>query len=243
MANGLENYLPTNLLVGWNLTIKLVNMPAKFLESKTINLIYNCPPIGYFACDQESPKPIVWDNCREQFLGKMSSNMSGFYFSHHDFKSENVANFIAKFEEVICMSGTTMQYSYFRRTDKINIIWIIPSNFWLDCILKRSLLTLLLRCSLNFDMKNENFEDCLFGDYSECRLAKETKNAIIRFMFGFTKYQGFLPQVFMNGSSTLIRHGWHSEFVGADLSVIKNKLILPDCKKIINNFGFSFLWN
>ena len=215
----------------------------KFLPTKLINLTYNHPPVGYFACDQEYSKPITWDHCREQFLGKMSSLMIGFLFSHHDNKSENVANFIFKFEEIICMSGVFMQHSCFRKTDKNNIIWIEPSGFWLDCILKRSLLTLLLRCSLNFDMQKNNFEECLFGEYPECKLAKETKNAIIRFMFGFTSYKGFLPHFCTNANSTLIRHGWHSEFANADVSTIKNKLVSPDKVNVSNNFGFNFLWN
>ncbi len=218
-------------------------MAAKFFDVKIINLTYSCPPIGYFALDQDANKPITWDHCREQFLGKMSSIMGGFFFSHHDYRSEHVANFIFKFEEIIALNGNNIQHSTFNKTNKPNIVWINPSSFWLDCILKRSLLTLLFRCGLNYDIQKSNFEDCLFGEYAECKFVKETKNAIIRFMFGFTKYQGFLPHVSSGGTSTLIRHGWHSEFQDADISVIKNKLVSPDNSQIKNNFGFNFLWN
>lgn len=218
-------------------------MQIKFLPNKTLNLTYNCPPIGYFACDHDSSKPIIWDHCREQFLGKMSANMIGFYFSHHEQKSDHVAFFINKFEKILKLSCENISFSNFRKTYIDNIIWIEPSLFWLECLFKRSLLTLLLRCSLNFDTTKCNFEDCLFGEYPECKLAKDTKNALIRFMFGFTTYKGMLPHFCANGSSTLIRHGWHSEFANADISNVKNKLVSAQDNNIKNNFGFNFLWN
>lgn len=218
-------------------------MQIKFLPNKTLNLTYNCPPIGYFACFHEATKPIIWDHCREQFLGKMSTNMIGFYFSHHDQKADHVACFINKFEKVLKMSCDNFIYSNYRKTEKENIIWIEPSLFWLDCLFKRSLLTLLLRCSLNFDIIKNNFDDCLFGQFPECKLAKDTKNALIRFMFGFTTYKGMLPHFCANANSTLIRHGWHSEFANADVSTVKNKLVLSQSSNIKSNFGFNFLWN
>lgn len=218
-------------------------MQVRFLENKPIILTYNSPPIGYYAIDNEDSKPITWDHCREQFLGKMSSNMPGFFFSHHDNRSNDVASFICQFEQIIGLSGINMTFSCFAKTERKNIIWVIPSSFWLSCLIKRSLLTLLLRCSLNFECSQQNFESCLFGEYPECKLIRETKRALIRFMFGFTEYKGHLPHASISSSSNLVRHGWHSEFSNSNESDLKSKLVLPFGCISTGKFGFDFLWN
>ena len=218
-------------------------MQVRFIENKSITLTYNCPPIGYYAIDSEEAKPITWDHCREQFLGKMSPGMSGFFFSHHDNKSNDVASFICHFESIVAMSGCNITSSCFARTERKNIIWVVPSSFWLACLMKRSLLTLLLRCSLNFECSQRNFERCLFGDYPECKLVRETRAAVMRFMYGFTEYRGQLPHISTSASSSLIRHGWHSEFSNASEFDVKSKLALPAGCISVNKFGFDFLWN
>ena len=218
-------------------------MQVKFLENKSINMTYDCPPIGYYALDNDDTKPVVWDHCREQFLGKMSPGMPGFFFSHYDKRSNDVAYFICHFEQIVSLSGRNMTFSCFSKTERKNIIWIVPSKFWLSCLMRRSLLTLLLRCSLNFECAQRNFESCLFGDYPECKLIRETRKAVIRFMFGFTEYIGQLPHVSTSDSSNLIRHGWHSEFSNATELDVKSKLALPVGCISVNKFGFDFLWN
>lgn len=218
-------------------------MSARFGETKPINLMYNCPPIGYFALDQDGGRPITWDHCREQFLGKMSSCIPGFFFCHQEGRTTDVASFIAKFEEVVGMFSIDKPQSSFCKTEKPNIVWIEPSNFWMDCLMKKSLLTLVCRCSLNYDLSKDNFDQCLFGDYLECKLMRETRSAVLRFMFGFTRFKGELPHGAMSSGSTLIRHGWHSEFANSDLRAVKNKLVLPAEADILNGFGFDFIWN
>lgn len=218
-------------------------MAARFGETKPISLTYNCPPIGYFALEQDGGRPVTWDHCREQFLGKMSSNMPGFYFCHQENRSGDIAGFISKFEDVTGMFSVEKPQSSFCRTDRPNIIWIQPCQFWLGCLIKKSLFTLVCRCSLNYDLSRDNFDQCLFGEHPECKLVRETKMAVLRFMFGFTRFRGELPPCAISSGSTLIRHGWHSEFANCGAREVKNKLVLPVGADILNGFGFDFIWN
>ena len=218
-------------------------MDIVFGETKQINTFYQTPNVGQFALEPESNKSIVWDHCREQFLGKMTFEMSGFYFSHYANKSEDVALFINKIEKILSISIENIVFSTFCKTDKDHVIWVCPSSFWMDCVLKKSLFTLLLRVSLNFDKDKNNFENCIFGDFLENKLLKETKCAFIRFMFGFTKFDGVLPLSTTNPTSSLIRHGWHGEFNFNDIMNVKKKLKSASDKTNDHSFGFDFLWN
>lgn len=218
-------------------------MPARFVEARTVNLTYNCPPIGYFAVAQDGTRPVQWDHCREQFLGKMSAGMGGFFFCHHEGRGFDLASFVSKFEDVCGMNSLQKPQSNFSKTDKPNIIWIEPSLFWMDCLLKKSLLTLVCRCALNYDSSKDNFDHCLFGELPESKYVRETKNAVLRFLFGYTRFRGELPHGAMSSGSTLIRHGWHAEFAHADLRTVKSKLVMPDGGDITNGFGFDFIWN
>lgn len=213
-----------------------------FGENKKLNQCYGSPPPGQFSLDVDPPKSPHWDHCREQFLGKMTSNMKGFYFSFSVGKCESVGEFLNKFEKVLGLPF----YSTFCKTDRETILWIEPAPFWLNCILKRSLLTLLLRVGFNYDVEKDNFEDALFSElHPDNKYVRDTKNAIIRFMYGFTKYIGTLPSSCSNswdGSSTLIKHGWHAEFENAGIQVVKNKLICPEKTDPII-VGIDSLWN
>lgn len=174
----------------------------------------------------------------------MSIDMCGFFFTHHEGKGDDVACFIAKMEEVVSLSGLSFGFSSFRKTNKMNIIWMEPGSLWRSDVMSMSLLTLMLRSSLNYDMAADNFQDCLFGNSQENRMIRETKSAVLRFMFGFTKYVGELPPM-TNPSynSTLMRHGWHSEFNFTDLVVIKRKLVSAHEGAQSEKFGFDFIWN
>lgn len=218
-------------------------MQIKFGALKHINAMYITSSLGQFALEPDINKTISWDHCREQFLGKMNVDMKGFYFSHQSHKSEDVAIFLKTIEKILEINIEEISFSKFCKTDKDHIMWIEPSSFWMDCILKKSLLTLLLRVSLNFDKIKNNFDECIFGEYSENKLLKETKSAFVRFMFGFTKFDGVLPMAATNPTSNLIRHGWHGEFNYNDLAMVKRKLKSAKQKNYDNYFGFDFLWN
>jgi len=217
-------------------------MKPYFDSKKIINTIYQSPSIGQFALEAEPNKTISWDHCREQFLGKMN-NINGFFFSHLPNKGKDIAFFVHKFELILSISLENMIFSTFAETDKDHVLWISPSKFWFDCLLKKSLFTLVIRSGLNYDFEKNNFDDCLFGEYVENKMIRETKSAFKRFMYGFTKFTGILPLASTNPTSTLIRHGWHSEFNFADNNDAKRKLVAIEEKKDEYYFGFDFLWN
>ena len=87
-----------------------------------------------------------------------------------------------------------------------------------------------------------SFDDALFGyQHKESNLMIETKPAVMRFMFGFTKYTGITPVL---GQANIIKHGWKEEFHKLDESEIKNRLVLPDgVKKSSNIVGSESIWN
>lgn len=218
-------------------------MKAKF-ESK-INLV-SCwlnPPEGSFALDSSDEKRLFWHHCREQFAAKFNQNTTRFYFCHQLNKNKDIANFLFIFESIIASNTTTpFVFSSFARTNRNNILCVIPSSFWLDCIIKRSLLTLILRCGKNFDKKKNNFDDALFGDYKECQYLKDTKSAVLRFMFGFTKHTRNLNNI--SAYATVQKHGWREEFFGQNESEIRRRLVLPDGEQKTNNIvGLESLWN
>ena len=208
------------MLFGW------INMQAKFGQKK----YFKCPvipPVGNFALDPNE-FPIHWDKCREQFAVKFDEFTPGFYFSHPQDKAFNIAEFIAKFESVLEIKDLTS----FCLTNKQSVLWIEPSYFWKNCQMKRSLFTLIIRCGFNYSLEKDNFDDALFGDYEETVYIKETKLAVLRFMFGFTQFVGRIQPCF--AFTTVIKHGWREEFIKSNLAEIRNKL--TNVEKIQENF-------
>lgn len=212
-------------------------MIAKFGDLKKIRT-YVQPPSGQFALEVDPSKDIRWDHCREQFAAKFTELITGFYFSHPPRKSEDIGEFITRFELVIGLN----EYSKFSKTDKENILWLEPNVFWTVCPIRRSLLTILLRCGINYCSSIDNFDDVLFGDHKENIYIKETKSAVIRFMFGFTCFKGKLTSV--GASQSVIKHGWREEFINSDNSTVRKKLMLPENKNKTNSLiGVECLWN
>ena len=214
-------------------------MKAQFGEIKEINMSYGSPPPGNYAMEPPPPKSIHWDHCREQFAPKFNSDTRGFYFSHHTDKHQNVGEFLTKIEEIINLKD----FSTFCKTSRSTILWVEPSRFWLDCQMKRSLLTILLRCGQNYNFDLDNFDAALFDDIyiKENQWARETKKAILRFLFGFTKFTG--EYIAVTETTTIIKHGWREEFVTQKEQYIREKLILPDDKnKEVNIVGAESLW-
>ena len=223
-------------------------MRVTFGDKKSLSQCYAAPAEGQFALDADKDKSLHWDHCREQFLGKFHESIPGFYYSHKPQKGEDVAGFVLKFEEIInSESQQTFPFSTFSQTEKENILWIQPSPFWKSCLMKKSLLTLLVRCGLNYQCDKDNFDNALFADHNENRYARETKNAVMRFLFGFTKFTGntsqSVPVSAMGSTSTLIRHGWHVEFEKNSIYDIRRKLVRPDGEPTeVSIVGIESLW-
>lgn len=170
------------------------------------------PNANFYALDGES---LVWHSCREDFSKVFNKNSIGLYFSHAD-KSENISSFIERTEDILISAANhNISKSLFFETNFKFALWIEPSNFWMECPVKRSLFTLLLRCGsfYNFD----NYEKALFSlDY--CKI---TKPAIQRFLYGFTQFK-FENEIFEG-----IGKGWVSYFANQSIEIVCEKLTKP----------------
>lgn len=199
--------------------------------------------MGNFALPNINSIISSWDTCREQFATKFNEDISGFYFSHKENKGYDIANFIHRFENIIKSSHDErkIQHSEFAFTSSPFVLFVQVSPFWKECYYRRSLFTILLRCGNNYDCQINNFDECLFSpELKEATYILETKSAIIRFMFGFTRFIGTIPT---STSSTVYKHGWKEEFKNHDDITIKKKLVLPDdVVGCINMIGIDSLW-
>lgn len=178
--------------------------------------------------------PLVFEKCRERFAVTFSEDLPGFYFLHRSGRSESIASFVRK-TELILESDT----SSFALTNRDRITWVEPSMFWKVCAMRRSLLTCLLRAGTIYDLKRDNYEEAL---YAEPYLGR-TKRAVMRFLFGFTRYVGVPVESTCEGSSVIIK-GWLSIFEFKDDEFICDNLICPENKKTVklrNDLGAA-LW-
>lgn len=222
-------------------------MKIAFGVKKPLSSYYSVPSEGQFALEPEPSQfaSLHWDHCREQFLGKFKKDTPGFYFSHKQNCRVNIAGFILKFEEIIRAENAEVSPTIFCETERDTAMWIEPNSFWRNCIMKKSLFTLLLRCASNYDVEKDNFDDAIFGcNYKENKYARETKSAIMRFLFGFTKFAGTLTKSVptISGNSTLIRHGWHAEFDRNSIYEVRRKLVRPIESNEVSLVGVESLW-
>lgn len=217
------------------------------LNYKIFSHCYGTPPIGSFALESKRvssfPSQILWQSCREQFAASLNNedNIEGFFFCHPKNKELDVANFLNKFEKIVFENLTNkFQFSNFSRTSNSSVLWVQPSCFWLDCPLKKSLFTILFRSSINYCFYENNFDETLFSnEFKENLYLRQTKTAILRFMFGFTKYKGKQPQLLKG--CTIIKHGWLEVFRNLDETAVRKFLKQPE--KIKDSFlGVPSLW-
>jgi len=82
-----------------------------------------------------------------------------------------------------------------------------------------------------YDTDTENYEATLFQE----KFIVPTKSAVIRFMFGHTKYVG--PP--LGGSANLESTGWRAIFDGKENYYIKECLVSPKTKNASSKFDFS----
>lgn len=232
--------MPTGLVICKNFMREL---KAVFKRNKVYKPIYGAPSLGSFALQPLPNKPIFWEHCRENFGLKFTENTKGFFFSHLENKAIDVASFLTKFEYVVQsnLNDKKILFSSFRKTCRNNIIWLEPSEFWRSCKMRRSLLTILVRCSFNYSSELDNFDDAIFGNYKENIYIRETKIAFLRFMFGFTRWNS---KEHHNLDREDERHGWREEFFNLDYRRARSRLLAPE-----NNFndanmiGLDTLWS
>lgn len=216
---------------------------AKFKANKSFKPIYGLPPVGSFALQPLRGKPIFWEHCRENFGLKFLENTKGFFFSHPENKAEDIANFLIKLEYIIQLNfvDDNVVFSTFRKTCRNNVVWIEPSEFWRSCKMKRSLLTILVRCGMNYFSDFDNFDDALFGNYKENIYIKETKVAFLRFMFGFTDWNSKEHHKLDREDE---RHGWREEFLNLDCRRARTRLLPSNHNaNCANMVGLDTLWS
>jgi hypothetical protein len=90
-------------------------------------------------------------------------------------------------------------------TQRKTISHILPSDFWVNCPMRRSLFSILLRVALKYE-----------GDFDEAveknHYAQKTKPAIERFFAGYTHYTGRMT-------------GWCDQFAGRSSKRVERLLV------------------
>ena len=198
----------------------------KFGIPKPYRLLKSRPELGSFATESN---PYRWDVCRETFASKFKEDTLGLYYCHPPKRSDDMAEFIAKTEQILKINDPTVC----ELTTDDEVMLISPSSFWRACRMRRSLFTLLLRTADNYDFSLDNYEEALFA----LKEMKHTRGAVLRFMFGFTKYtEKRLALVHPCG----YKYGWHLAFGKKNKKQIRQFLKRPDKHKIclagVNDF-------
>lgn len=192
--------------------------------------VYELPPPGHFALDVGFPKTPYWYHCRETFAAQFTKETLGFFYSVRP--KQQIAAFLNKFEDIIAQP-----LSQIFPTNKPTILWIEPAMFWRECPMRRSLLTALLRCALNYE--GNNFDEAIFSSfYNENRWLRDTKPATMRFLYGFTYWTGPHKE---NSNFMTQKYGWHEEFRFLNGWEIKKRLISPEQKET-SLIGVESLW-
>ena len=199
-------------------------MEVEFGEPKLIMSANTDAEHGSFALDVS---PLKFETCRERFACKFSRSTKGFYFKHPNNKGEDVAAFILKTENIVKVRS----HSKFSKTNKPSVLWFEPAWFWRSCRCRRSLLTILLRAGMIYEQDTDNYETALFT----YKYIVPTKKAVMRFLYGYTKYVG--PE--LGGSPTLESTGWKGIFDKSDAATVKKYLVLPRAKKNDPKFDLS----
>ena len=197
--------------------------------------LYTVGGAGHYAVPPENDldtNAFYWDKCREQFAKKFKNTTKGIFYSVSYEKINAVPHFIRDTEAFLDISEFTKYY----RTNKDNVVYMQVSSFWKNCYMKRSLFTLLCRRGLEYNRKN--WERFLLGEISDTGkleidsnydMAKKTRNAILRFFLGFTKYVGDLNHLQRDHFPE--KHGWVLESSDKNNDYIKNVLVLENAKQ------------
>ncbi len=154
------------------------------MQNRIVKESLKRPNPGQFAVEPLQDKALDWIVCRDRFTCYFTENTEGFYFSHLPGNGNNVSAFIFKTEVIL-----TIAHSEFDSTNRDYITWITPSLFWKESFIRRSLLTLLLRAGDNYDPKTDNYEEALYSN----KWLRDSKLAVMRFLFGFTEFPSAGP--------------------------------------------------
>lgn len=197
-----------------------------FKDTKFTQSMHFTVSDGSFGLDVD---PYRFETCRERFARQWDQNTVGFYFTHPANMGYSVATFLKKTEIILKRTD----FSEYALTNRDNILWIEPSKFWMDCRMRRSLLTILVRAGMVYDPKRDNYEEALFAE----KWAKPTKMAVMRFLFGFTKYNG--PNI---ENQSVESRGWKFIFESITEQQIKEYLLWPEENAYKPKGAISGVW-
>ena len=198
-----------------------------FNETRIFNSLHINTTDGSFGLDIE---PYRFETCRERFGRQWDSKTKGFYLKHPANAGYAIATFLKKTELILNQT----EFSQYSLTNRDTVLWIEPTKFWMECRMKRSLLTILVRAGIMYDPKLDNYEEALFNE----KWAKPTKLAVMRFLFGFTKYVG--PNI--DDQPSIETRGWKFIFEGKDENYIKQFLTWPGKNAYIPQGPVSGIW-
>jgi hypothetical protein len=195
---------------------------------------------GAFSLDAKD-----WFGTRADFASVFNEETKGFFFAHSRKVKQNIKVFISKIETILDLAHKRTRVSLpfeppifcnifsptnIFGTGEKTVAWIEPSNFWKDCPIKRSLFTLLLRCGEKYNCTKDNFEEALLSNNQ----IRETHNALIRFLFGFVKFNPI--------ESYENLPGWYMVFAKKNYNFIKRTLVRPDYEPAQSELGIDGLW-
>tara|TARA_Y100000034_G_scaffold48390_1_gene59754 strand:+ start:6243 stop:6842 length:600 start_codon:yes stop_codon:yes gene_type:complete len=197
-----------------------------FQSPKEYRSLGTLPAPGCFATKDD---PYDWENCREEFSQYFNLSDPGLFFSISPGQIESVSSFICRTENIL----TLPENSTFSPTNYDEIMWVNIAPFWREDLVRCSLFTILLRCGRCYNIYQDKYEPALFSEWQ----AGETRNAIYRFLFGYTKYVPPQPDVKRH-----YKQGWHWLFKNMDDREVRRRLISPDNKSSVCFAGNESLW-
>ena len=194
----------------------------EFREIKRAKQRQQCPQPGSFAIENAE---LSWEDCREKFSKHLKKN-KGFYFSHEPGKAVGIASFIDKIEDMLKVNPKTI----YAKTNLAFALWMEPAPFWMSCKMRKQLFTIFIRVGMKYEPAQDNFQQALLDH----PYVTHTKNAVYRFLFGFTKYLGTQD---LDG----VNKGWVKVFGRKSDDFIRDTLVRP--RKIKTNIvGMGELW-
>ncbi len=140
-----------------------------------------------------------WVFCRDRF--NTQTNLNEILYCHPAHVGKNVAEFVHLFEKKM----NHKKFTTFSPTNWNRATYIKTSKFWQKPV-RKSLFTALLRAGLKY---SGDFEKALYSiDY-----LRQTKNAVQRFIDGYTWYVGKRPT-----------EGWYNQFYSLKTEHLQNLL-------------------
>ena len=141
-----------------------------------------------------------WWDCRELFQEDFTKRTETILFAHKSGHYQRIQSFISTAEELLDVASSEVG-----PTQRKTISYIIPSDFWTQCPIRRSFFSILLRASVRF---TGDFDAALYKNM----YVASTRLAVERFFGGHKTY---------NGRQT----GWCDQFRGKSIKQVRRLLV------------------